>query len=215
MPTNFHKTFVWKHEYDVKLWRHKERTPNTNEDHMPLNETPSWKFSAYATVFHCSLSSVVNQIRLKIDFLQLQKLFTALGVVTAFLSWCWSIYMPGQISNHQFWCCTRSWNYHSHNFSTKLLIVIGDCNWLILNHMIAVNAGLQKILQTRLIKNIKWWFCFLLQVFRFVSKNVITLFCSFTPVWRRSWVHAFGAIVHSNCKIFVHIFFLFICLHAA
>ena len=156
---------------------------------------PPWNFFAYATVFHCSLSSVANQIRLKIDFLQLQKLFTAVGIVTAFLSWCWSIYMPGQISNHQFWSCTRSWKYHSHNLITKLLIVIGDCNWLILNHMIAVNAGLQKILQTRLIKNIKWWFCFLLQVFRFVSKNVITIFCSFTPVWRCSSVRAFGAIV--------------------
>jgi len=24
-------------------------TPNTNDHHMPLNETPPWKFSAYAT----------------------------------------------------------------------------------------------------------------------------------------------------------------------
>ena len=39
-----------KHEYDVKLWRHKKRTPNTNDHHMPLNEPPC-KFSAYAT-FH-------------------------------------------------------------------------------------------------------------------------------------------------------------------
>ena len=40
---------VWKHEYDVKLWCHKQRTQNTNNHHMPLNETPLWKFSAYAT----------------------------------------------------------------------------------------------------------------------------------------------------------------------
>jgi len=40
---------AWKHEYDVKLWRHKQRTPNRNEYHMPLNDTPPWKFSAYAT----------------------------------------------------------------------------------------------------------------------------------------------------------------------
>jgi len=40
MSTNFSKTLVWKHEYDVKLWRHKERTPNTNDHRMPLNETP-------------------------------------------------------------------------------------------------------------------------------------------------------------------------------
>ena len=49
MSTNFAKTLVWKHEYDVILWRHKQRTPNTNDYPMPLNETPPWKVSAYAT----------------------------------------------------------------------------------------------------------------------------------------------------------------------
>ena len=34
---------VWKHEYDVKLWRHKQRKPNTSDHRMPLNETPSMK----------------------------------------------------------------------------------------------------------------------------------------------------------------------------
>jgi len=38
MSTNFAKTLVWKYDYDVKLWRHKQRTPNTNDHHMPLNE---------------------------------------------------------------------------------------------------------------------------------------------------------------------------------
>ena len=38
--TNFAKTLVWKQEYDVQLWRHKERTPNANDQHMPLNEPP-------------------------------------------------------------------------------------------------------------------------------------------------------------------------------
>ena len=137
-------------------------------------------------------------------FLQLQKLFIALGVVTAFLSWCWSIYMPRQISNHQFWCCTYSWNYHSYNLITKLLIVIGVCNWLILNHTIAVNAGLQKIVQARFIKNIKWWFCFLLQVFHFVSENVITLLCSFTPLW--SSVTCFKMLLAPVLKFFIFFF---------
>jgi len=42
--------FKCKHEYDTKLWRHKERTPNTNDHHTPLHETPhTWKVSAYAT----------------------------------------------------------------------------------------------------------------------------------------------------------------------
>jgi len=40
MSTNFAKELVWKHEYDVKLWRHKDTTPGTNDHHMPLNETP-------------------------------------------------------------------------------------------------------------------------------------------------------------------------------
>jgi len=40
MSTNFAKTLVWKNEYDVKLWRHKERTLSTNDQHMSLNETP-------------------------------------------------------------------------------------------------------------------------------------------------------------------------------
>jgi len=38
MSTNFTKTLVWKHEYDVKLRRHKVRTSNANDNHMPLNE---------------------------------------------------------------------------------------------------------------------------------------------------------------------------------
>jgi len=37
MSTNF----SWKPKYDVKLWRHKKRKPNTNDHHMPLNEPPA------------------------------------------------------------------------------------------------------------------------------------------------------------------------------
>ena len=40
ISTNFAKRLVWKHEYDVKLWHHKQPTPNTNDHHMPLNEKP-------------------------------------------------------------------------------------------------------------------------------------------------------------------------------
>ena len=46
---NFVKTLVWEQVYDVILWRHKQRTPNTNDYPMPLNEPPPWKVSAYAT----------------------------------------------------------------------------------------------------------------------------------------------------------------------
>jgi len=38
------KNIAWKHEYDVKSWRHKQRTPNTNDHHVPLNETPHENF---------------------------------------------------------------------------------------------------------------------------------------------------------------------------
>jgi len=40
MSTNFVKTLVGKQDYDVILLRHKQRTPNTNDCPMPLNETP-------------------------------------------------------------------------------------------------------------------------------------------------------------------------------
>ena len=43
MSTNFTKTLVWKYDYDAKLWRHKQRTPNTNDHHMPLNETTPYE----------------------------------------------------------------------------------------------------------------------------------------------------------------------------
>ena len=41
---NFAKALVWKHEYDVILWRHKQHTPNTNDHHMPHNEAPHENF---------------------------------------------------------------------------------------------------------------------------------------------------------------------------
>ena len=40
MSTNF----AWKHEYDAKLWRHKQCTPNTNSHHLTLNEPPHENF---------------------------------------------------------------------------------------------------------------------------------------------------------------------------
>ena len=43
------KRWFGKHEYDVKLWHHKQRTPNTNDTIRHWMNTPLWKFSAYAT----------------------------------------------------------------------------------------------------------------------------------------------------------------------
>jgi len=48
ISTNVARTLVWKHVYDVKLWRH-------NSSHKykwppyATEWTPSWKFSVYAT----------------------------------------------------------------------------------------------------------------------------------------------------------------------
>ena len=50
MSANFAKTLVWKHGNDVKLWRHKQRTPKTNNHHMTLNQTPPMKICC---VRHC------------------------------------------------------------------------------------------------------------------------------------------------------------------
>jgi len=49
VSASFAKTLAWKHEYDVKMWCHKQHTPNRNNHHKPMNEPPPWKFSAYAT----------------------------------------------------------------------------------------------------------------------------------------------------------------------
>jgi len=38
-----------KHEYDVKLWHHKQRTPNINDTIRHWMKSPLWTFSAYAT----------------------------------------------------------------------------------------------------------------------------------------------------------------------
>ena len=40
---NLAKTLVWKHEYDVKLWRQKNCT-QTNDHHIPLSEPPHENF---------------------------------------------------------------------------------------------------------------------------------------------------------------------------
>jgi len=44
VSTNFAKMLVWKHEYDMKLWCHKQRTRNTNDHHIPLNDPPHENF---------------------------------------------------------------------------------------------------------------------------------------------------------------------------
>jgi len=66
MSTNFAKKLVWKDEYDVKLWRHKERTANANDNHMPLIETPPWKSSAYATTLCCAIYQPLTAKRLQL-----------------------------------------------------------------------------------------------------------------------------------------------------
>jgi len=40
VSTNFAKTLVSKNKYNFKLWRHRYRTPNSNDHNKPLNEHP-------------------------------------------------------------------------------------------------------------------------------------------------------------------------------
>jgi len=58
MSTNFAKTLVWKHGNDVKLWRHKQRTPNANDHHVTLNQNhPNENFlrTSLASAFNYEL----------------------------------------------------------------------------------------------------------------------------------------------------------------
>jgi len=41
--TNFAKTLDWKREFNVAVWRHKQRTPSNNDHHTPLHFTLSFK----------------------------------------------------------------------------------------------------------------------------------------------------------------------------
>ena len=66
MSTNFAKTLVWKQDYDVILWRHKQRTPNTNDYPMPLNEPPPMK-SFYVRHWSQSLQNVEGWAELSND----------------------------------------------------------------------------------------------------------------------------------------------------
>ena len=43
---------VWKHGYGVKMWRHKQHPPNTNDHHMQLHEIPLMKIFC---VRHCRI----------------------------------------------------------------------------------------------------------------------------------------------------------------
>ena len=43
VSTNFAKTLICKREYDVILWRHKQRISNNNDHYTPLLNTRIWK----------------------------------------------------------------------------------------------------------------------------------------------------------------------------
>jgi len=53
---------VWKQDYDVILWRHKQRTPNTNDYPMPLNEPPNEKFLRTPLSVHIFRTWILNII---------------------------------------------------------------------------------------------------------------------------------------------------------
>ena len=102
------KTFVWKHEYDVKLWLHKQRTPNTNDRHMPLNETPHEIFLRTPLV-----SNGVSSLLLELPPRTFASTFCGADFclffassVTIFLM----LYLPKEIENFRAISPFRLWN---------------------------------------------------------------------------------------------------------
>jgi len=93
MSTNFAKTLVWKHANDVKLWRHKQCTPNANDQHATLNRTPPWNFYAYATDCHTHADLLCNTVFR----------FTARGPIEIVLFCSFDLY---------FICCLHLLGYH-------------------------------------------------------------------------------------------------------
>jgi len=59
MSTNFAKTLVWKQDYDVKVWRHNQRTPNTNLPYATEWTLPMKIFC----VRHCGQVLVVGEVK--------------------------------------------------------------------------------------------------------------------------------------------------------
>ena len=55
---------VWKIEFDFKLWRQKERTPNTNDHHKPLNEPSPMKIFCLR---HCVKFSNLRKHRARVE----------------------------------------------------------------------------------------------------------------------------------------------------
>jgi len=54
------ETWLWR---DVKLWRHKQWTPNTNAHHTPLNETPHENFlrtPLSSGFYRCDVNDCIN-----------------------------------------------------------------------------------------------------------------------------------------------------------
>jgi len=94
MSTNFAKTLVWKHGNDVKLWRHKQRTPNANDHLMNLNQnTPMkifcvrhWLATHRFTLLVKSLQWNRN-IQCRRSCRQIHTLFELFGAAFLFI-WC-------------------------------------------------------------------------------------------------------------------------------
>ena len=107
MSTNFAKTLIRQYEYDVKLLRHKQRTPNTNDHHMSLNETTQLKFSAYAT--DCTVAVVVDTVHSCLS--SAQKNWSIFDCFTSFVV-AWSTFRILWISHTltacKPWCCYTS-----------------------------------------------------------------------------------------------------------
>jgi len=137
MSTNFAKTLVWKQDYDVKLWRHKQRIPNTN-DPMPLNETPPIKIFC---VRHCSVVVWPQIFRLTFcSFWVVLKTWPYLGLFA-----CGITFRKFQHSkwlyvlSHKYACLPDSWNCPITLLTRKIEIIdewrrmINNSHWYVIN----------------------------------------------------------------------------------
>jgi len=103
MSTNFTKTLVWKQDYDVKFWRHKQRTNKYKWLPYVTEWNPPWKFSAHATDRHERNPKILNQaallsmtVTIKLDLFH--QIISKIWIFESFHSWSWTASSTGASS---------------------------------------------------------------------------------------------------------------------
>ena len=125
MSTNFAETLVWKHEYDVKMWRHKQLTPNKNDDicHWMNREPPPMKTFCVRHWYHITLLTISERKLKDISRQTITLPQAAMVMKTVTITWplqsrllnstlCWSVGCRYQTSkaNWALLVSRKSWN---------------------------------------------------------------------------------------------------------